>query len=1096
MKSKVRGALLIGTCLFLCLGQTRIAFPQVITGDIVGTVRDASGAVIPGAKVVLTQTNTGAERTATTDAAGDYFFNSLKPTVYSLTVSKQGFKTSTVRNIDLLVSQRPRVDVVLQVGPVSQKVTVSAKGVQLLETQTSGAGQVVTSHMLTQLPLANRDFLDEAALVPTVTLSSQSNYRVAGFWTGNSGLDISVAGMREQNVSFLLDGIETRNGRWGSENILPSVDALQEFKVDTSAYSAEYGRSSAVVINTLKAGGNLFHGDAYEFVQNSSLDANNFFRNEVGLPIPPYAQNDFGATFGGPIRKNKTFFFLSYEGFRSRAGESGEALLPSPGQWNGDLADNSAGTGVFPTNSAFCQANPGSGKCVNVINPSSGQPFPGNIIPTSMLNARALLWHPFSPTPNVASAVNSVATPAFNYTATPTILNDFNDINVRVDNNLGNKDTLYGSYSYDGVPHIVPSVMPVQGTTYPFRGQVASLTENHVFSPTIVNDFRFGYNRGKSYLQSQGAFGPNYAAQFGYTNTSANPFDFGVPQAGISGYQTIGSFPESIGSIDQDFQFTDNLNIIRGTHNLKFGADVMRERFFQITDFAGIPSFSFTGQFTGSGLGDMLLGIPFTADTSVGNSAQNLRATYTALYAEDDWRLRPSLTLNLGLRYEYQQTPWDTGNRTAWFNPAIGQQQYSILGQVRNGIMTPRYDDFAPRVGFAWSPSFSKNTVIRAAGGVFYATDYWNELQFEVIAPRYYSTQVVTSNPVTPTLSLNDLFPHVGPATTTSEPFSLDTIAKTPTVYQWNFDVQHKFNGWLLDLGYIGNRGDYLGQRENLDAASFDPTGTIPLAPREPYPQYSGILWNSNRGWSEYNGFVASVQKQISAGLSLQASYVFDKCIDLGNGDDEVAMANGNWNVYDSGNCDYAVPQRFVAGYTYMLPFGPGKHFLSGISGMGGKLLGGWQVSGITTFESGYYQDVRLPTNWMNIGPFTTNVPDKVGPTYSAQRTINNWFNINSFTFPGCPSYVPCANGDHIEGNAGRNQIESPGLNNWDIGIEKDTRINERFTTQFRAEFFDTFNHPQWGAPNSTLIPEEFGVISSLGAEGPRAIQVALKLLF
>ncbi len=1090
-------ALLAAALCFLELLVSRPAYSQMITGDILGTVHDTSGAVVPAAKVVLTQVGTGVTLTSTTDQNGNYIFPTLKPSRYNLTASKEGFETVTISDIELLVGQRPRVDVTLRVGTVAQTVTVNAGGVQLLETQTSSAGQVIQQRAIVNLPLNGRDFMQLTVLAPAVSPILAGN-SPASFWTGlgSGNASVSVAGMRESDVSYLVDGIETRNARFGSADLHPSIDALQEFKMQTDGFSAEYGRSSAVVNSTLKAGANSFHGDAYEFIRNSALDANDFFFNAQRLPIPPYAQNDFGATLGGPIVKDKTFFFLSYEGFRSRLGETGEALVPSAGQWAGDLADNSTGTGIFPTNSAFCQSNPGSSRCLNVINPTTGQPFPGNVIPTSMLDPRAQKWHQFTPSANIPSAVNSATLPLFNYAASPKIRNDFNNANIRIDQSISSKDQLYGSYTFDDVPHIIPSVMPVQGTSYPQRSQVASLTETHIFSPEIVNEARFGYNRGKTFLVSQGALGPNYATSvFGLTNTSTNPFDFGVPDANISGFSTIGSFAESIGSIDQDFQFVDNLSIIHGNQSLKTGINVIRERFFQITDFGGIPSFNFTGQFTGSGLADMLLGIPFTALTSVGNSAQELRTTFTAPYLQDDWRVRPNLTLNLGVRYEYANPPWDKYNRTEWFNPAIGQIQYSDLHQVRNGIVKPDYDNLAPRLGFAYSPGFSRNTVIRAAGGVFYSTDNWNELQFMVIAPRYFSSQSLTSNPTTPTLSLENLFPTPGTAPASSFPFSLDNMNQTPYVIEWNLDAQHTFgSNWLTDLGYVGNRGDQLPQRQNLDAASFDPTGTVPIQQRLPFPQLAGILWGYNGGWSSYNALTARVEKRTSAGLYLLGSYTYSKCLDIGNTDD-FSMTSRLFNIYDKGNCDYNAPQRAVFSYTYELPVGSGKRFLSGASGFANKLVSGWQLTGITTFQSGQYMTLGLPVDWMNIGPFSSSIPNKIGPAYPAQRTVNNWLNINSFTFPGCPSYVPCTPGVHLEGNSGRNQIEEPGINNWDLGLLKETRLSERFSTEFRAEFFNAWNHAQFGAPNGNLIPQQFGRISSMLIP-PREVQFALKLFY
>ncbi|HEX5482572.1 MAG TPA: carboxypeptidase regulatory-like domain-containing protein [Terriglobia bacterium] len=1061
-------------------------------------MRDASDAVVPDVKVVLTQMATGVQFITVTDNGGNYLFAQLKPAYYSITVSKAGFKSTTISNIDLLLGQRPRVDAVLRVGAVTQTVNVSAGGVQLLETQTSSAGMVIQQRPIVELPLNGRNFMQLTVLAPTVSPILGGNSVVAN-WTGMSSGNgsTSVAGMDEANISYLLDGIETRNARFGSEDLHPSVDALQEFRMQTDAFSAEYGRSSAIVNMTLKSGTNQFHGDAFEFVRNSALDANDFFFNSEGLAIPHYAQNDFGATLGGPIRHDKTFFFLSYEGFRSRTGAAGQALVMSPAQWKGDLADNSAGTGIFPTNSAFCQSNPGSARCIDIVNPFSGQAFPGNVIPSNLLDPRAQEWQAFSPSPNIPSAVNSPTTPLFNYAATPDTRNDFNDATIRLDDTLGAKDQLYGSYSFHDVPHIIQSVMPLAGKSFPMRSQIVSLTESHIFSPTIVNEARFGYNRGTTFLVSQGALGPNYAATvFGLTNTSTNSFDFGVPNAVMSGFTTIGSPSESIGSIDQDFQWVDNLSIAHGGHNLKTGMDIMRERFFEITDFSGVPSFRFTGQFSGSPLSEMLLGIPDTAGTAVGNSAQHLRSTYYAGYVQDDWRALSNLTLNMGIRYEYANPPYDTKNRTAWFNPAIGQLQYSDLGDVRNGIVDPDYKNVAPRLGFAYSPAFSHGTVIRGAFGVFYATESWNTMQFMVNAPRYYSAQTLTSDPVTPTLSLQNLFPPLSGASTTALPFSRYDHARTPYVLEWNYDVQHMFGrNWMADIGYVGNRGNHLTMRRNLDAAPFDPTGTIPLVQREPWPNFSGILLEDDGGFSTYNALAARLEKRTSAGLYFLGSYTYSHCLNLTSYEGEQSYAGQDTNVYNYGQCTWNVPQRAVFSYVYELPFGRGRRFFANMSGVADKLFSGWEVTGITTFAMGQFMTVTLPGNWMNIGPFTTAVPNKVGPAYPSNRTLNNWLNIDSFVYPGCPSATPCAQGLHIEGNSGRNQIEVPGVNNWDMGLMKQIQFSERVSAQFRAEFFNTWNHPQFDSPSGSLVPGTFGRIHGLLIPA-REIQFGLKLFF
>lgn len=1097
------GRLVLLVCFYLPLVYTGPAYSQSITGDILGTVQDPSGAVVPAAKVTLTGVGTGVAFTATTDDGGNYLFAQIKPGHYRLDVSKEGFQITTISDVELLVGQRPRVDIVLQVGAVTQTVEVSAGGVQLLDTQTAAMGQVIQERPIVDLPLNGRNFMQLAVLSAGVA-PILTGVSPASFWTGagNGQVTTSVAGLRESNESFLVDGIETRNARFGSVGLRPSVDAIQEFKMQTSNFSAEFGRSSAIINTTLKSGSNSLHGTLFEFLRNSDLDANDFFLNSANQSIPPFQQNNFGASFGGPIvfphlynGRDKTFFFLNYEGLRSRRGLSGTALLPSRAQLAGRLADDSAGTGIIPTSDPFCKAPPTSPKCFDLKNPSTGQPIPGNDV-SSMLNPVAQIWGPFIPTPNVSIPGGQTQIPLFNYTVSPKNRNDFNQGNVRVDHTLTSKDQIYGSYSFEDRPHAEPAVMPLQGLRFPLRNQVLAITETHNFSPTIVNEFRFGYNRSKTFLVSEGALGKNYAVDvFGFTNTSPNPFDFGVPRASFSGFQDVGSHPESIGALDEDYQFVDNVSKVLGNHNFKAGTNIIREKFFQITDFGGVPSFTFDGRFTGRGLGDFVLGDPFQAIASVGDSSQNLRTNWWAFYLQDDWRIRPALSLNIGVRYEHAGTPHDLANRTQWFDPAVARPVTSKSGGVRNGVVDPDWNDFGPRVGLSYSPHFLKDTVFRGSFGVFYATDNWNELQFLVIGPDFFSSQTLNSDPKTPTISLANVFPLGALGGGTSNPFSIDKRNRTPYVQEWALDAQHIFGkNWVVDLGYIGNTGQKLWQRRNQNIASEDPTGTIPITLREPYPQFSWILVTYGGGWSNYNGLTLRVEKRVSAGLYLLSSYTWSHALDLG-GTDEFSASSANFKVLDKGNSTFDVRHRLVFSYLYELPFGGNKRFLSGASGVVNRLAGGWKINGITTFSTGQYKTAGLPFDWPDLGAFSQSRPDQIGNPYPGNQSYTNWLDAGAFVVPGCPTIDPCTPGRHVQGNSARNSLEMPGINNWDFQIMKETRVSEKLAAQFRAEFFNGWNHTQFGDASTDLVPGQFGRIGGLRID-PREIQFGLKLLW
>ena len=995
----------------------------------------------------------------------------------------------------------------MQIGTAKQSVEVSAGGVQLLETQTSSAGQVIESQPIVGLPLNGRNFMQLAVLSAAVAPPAVGYFSSpAAYFTGTQPGQVTViaVGLRESNVSYLVNGIETRQAKFGTVGIRPSIDAIQEFKMQTSNFSAEVGRSSAVVNISLKSGTNSLHGTAFEFLRNNSLDANNFFLNLAGAPIPPYQQNDFGISLGGPLvfpriynGRNKTFFFVNYEGFRSRKGLSGTALVPSPAQLAGNLADDSGGTGIFPTNSSFCLANPASSKCLDVINPATGQPFAGNVIPSNKLDPIAQKWIPFIPVPNVAIQAGQVVIPSFNYTASPKEQNDFSQFNTRVDHAIGSKDQIFGSFSYDDRPHNTPSVMPFQGLETPLRDLLLAVGETHIFSPNIVNELRFGYNRSRTDLYSQGANGTTDFARtvFGLKNTSPNPVDFGVPEAFIGGFAGLGSgFTNPNASTDQDYQWVDNLSIVHGRHHLTMGINYIHEKYFSLTDVNGIPYVGFDGPYSHASLADFLLGDVTQATASVGDGSQNLRQNYYAGFLQDDWRLRPNFTINLGLRYEYFQTPYDISSKTAFFDPGVRDVVYSRDGGVRNGIVDPDWNNFGPRVGFAYSPGFLRNTVFRGSFGIFYATDNWNELQFENLAPRFLSSQTLNGDPVTPSLFLSDLFPvgQLGGGTLT--PFSLDKRNRTPYVQEWAFDVQHSFaKDWLLDLGYMGNTGQKLYQRRDLNVPTPDPTGTIPIEDRRPYPDFGQILLAYNGGWSSYNALTLRAEKRISGGLYFLGSYTYSHALDLGYTDD-VSASSCCFKMLDKGNSNNDVRHRVVLSYLWELPFGRNQRFLSSAPGALGRFVGGWKVNGITTFSTGQYQTAAFLFDWPNLGYWNSR-PDRVGNPIPSNQYYDNWLNINAYVVPGCPTSDPCTPGNHVQGNAGRNNLLMPGLNNWDIALMKDTKVNERFMIEFRSEFFNAWNHTQFGPAFNWLVPGEFGRITSLRVD-PREIQFGLKLVW
>jgi hypothetical protein len=1076
--------------LALCCASA--VFGQAITGDLSINVSDPNGAGVTQAHLTLTNVQENTTATAETNSFGGYEFPQLKPGVYSLDVNAKGFQPQHISDITVQLAQRAAVNVRLTLGTVSETVTVSAAADTLLNAESATAGQVLQQHTIETLPLNGRNFIQLAQLSAGTTPIGSGN-SPASTWTGRSDQTISIEGLRESNTSYLVNGIETRNARFGNAGIRPDPDAIQEFNVQRGFFTPEYGGSASIVNTTLRSGTNSLHMTAFDLVRNKVFDANDYFANAAGQNSPPpFTQNQFGATASGPIvlpklynGRDKLFFLFNYEGFRQREGLNLTGLYPSAAQLAGNLADNSAGTGIFPTSSSFCQANPGSVHCGDVLNPATGRPFLNNQIPASFLSPISQKAIPFIPAPNVAINPSSLTFPTFNTFGSPKQINNFDQYNARIDYHLSSKDAIYGSYSNSDEPLYVPSLQVLGGTNNPLKDQLWTATWVRIISPSIVNEFRFGHNDTSTFKLEEGADGPNYAADtFGLKNTSTNPFDFGVPSFGISGFGGVGSFSEAIGADEENYQYVDNLTINHGHHNFKIGFQIMHEKYFEITDFGGVPSFGFDGRFTGlnNGLGDFLLGVPYTATTSVGDSSQNMVSNYYGGYLADNWRITPKLTLNLGLRYEFQPYPREINGRAEFFDFATGKEVIAGHG-VRPEIVDPDYNNFAPRLGLAYQ--LNKNTVIRAGGGIYYSTDNANELQFEIVGAPFYSSQTLNAT-TSPTISLTSLFPAAGVGASFN-PFTLNLHNRTPYISQWTFDVQHTFaSNNFIEVGYAGSTGQKLPQRFNPDSGTIDPTDTIPLAQRQPFPQFNGfILMSDNRGWSSYQAMTVRYEHRFNSGLYLLGAYTWSKALDLGNTDD-FSMISADFKTFDRGHADYDVPHRFVASYTYALPIGRGKPFLGNLNRAGDLLVGGWQLNGITTFSAGQYHTISTAQFWPNISPtFNTSVPNVIGNPTANQDPRGFWFDAAAFAYPP----------NHVEGNAGRNQFETPGIANWDMSLFKDIAFTERLRAQLRFEAFNLFNHTQFGVPNMTWGSPTFGRITSTQVDA-RRLQLGLRLSF
>lgn len=1061
---------------------------QVITGSAVITVTDTTGASIPGANLVLTSESTGEKLAGVTHADGSYTYSSLQPGQYTLSVVAPGFKSASYTNIDVNIGESIGVPVHMVIGAVKQSVVVSAEAGSLLNSHSASVGQVIQSRTIQQLPLNGRNFV-QLLFLSTGAAPVGQGTSPSTTWTGRSDTTVILGGLRETDVSYLVNGIETRNARFGTPGLFLSPDAIQEFRVQRTTFGAEFGLSAAVVNMTLRSGTNKLHGDVFELNRNRDYAANNYFLNQQGLARPPFNQNNFGATLAGPVvipklynGKNHSFFMFNFEGFRQNQGTVITGTYPSRAQLGGDLADDSTGTGIYPLGSAFCGDNRGSPKCADIVNPYTGLSYPGNVIPASQLNSIDQLALPYIPTPNISVAAGAPNFPAYNTIASPSITQNTNQYNARIDQTLTPKDSFYATFSDYNSKLFTPSLQPLGAYSTPIADHLWTATYNHIFTSNAMNTFRLGLNDSVEFLNPVTASGPDYARSlFKLMNTDTNPLTFGIPDFGITGFSGIGSWGEAVGAQQLNYQMTDNVSILKGSHDYMAGVELIHSRFKQNTDVNANPGFTFDGRYTGTqlsgfGLGDFLLGIPYQASGAAGDSEQNLHTNYYGVYARDNWQATHHLTLSYGLRYEYALPPVESQNRQGYFDLNTGQEVYAGDG-VRRSIVKPDYTDIAPRVGFAWTLPFLRNAVLRGGFGVYYGTANWNELQFSIVGTKFYQVQTLNGDPTKPTLSMNNMLPPLSTSLNTT-PFTLDPNNRTPYYEQWSLDIQKVFGDkYLVEIGYDGNIGKDLPQRRNANAATIDPTGTVPINSREPYPNYGYILQNWNEGASNWNALTAKVERRYQNGLSFLGSLTYENAIDQGITDDFSAISR-DFRQYDRGHSDYDVPLRFVLSGTYDLPFGRGKRFAASAPLVVNDLVGGWQLNTITTLSAGQYSTATLPTDWLNIGAFSQSRPNVQWSLVAKGRRIpTQYFNPAAFTYPST----------HIEGDVGRNTLEQPGYSDVDLSLFKSDRIYKRATLQLRFEFFNVLNHTQFYGAN-TQLGSGFGEISSTRA--PRIIQL------
>lgn len=1062
MRSKILFLSALMLCAFSVFGQTQ-------RSTIRGTISDPNGAVVPGAAVRVVNITTNESRGTVSDEEGAYAISLLPPGTYEVTIEANGFQRVVVPQVVLQVNQELRVDGRLQVGEVKNTVDNLLEPAPLLKRDSVSLGTVIQERQIVDLPLDGRNFYELNLLVPGAVPPAPGS---AGSVRGDFAF--SVNGAREDSNNFLLDGVYNVDPKLNTFAVKPPVDAIQEFESATSTYDAAFGRNPGAQVNVvLKSGSNDFHGSLYAFHRNAALDARNFFA-PADEPKPKYIRNQFGFSLGGPIKRDKTFFFADYEGTRSREGQTRITNVPTLAERSGDFSQSLLG---IPRN------------------PLTGLPFDDGVIPSFFIHPVGSAIAALYPLPNRP-------VPFANFVSSPVQRDDNDHFDARVDHLFSNATTLVMRYSFGDRRFFEPfagpalTAIPGFGNEVPRRSQNAMVGLTHVFSPRFVNDARLAFNRvASSVLQENQGTSINRAV--GLPELSPDPRDFGLSFITITGFSPLGhegNNPQS--TVTNTFQILDTASYITGQHLLKFGVDIrtVQQNGFRDVQSRGLLNFT-PFAFTGVALADLLLGFPTVTGGARVDNAQHLRAESYHFFINDSFRVRRNLTLAAGLRYEYNSPPVDSTDRATLYDAVT----HSLVPVGTAGMPRAGYDadknNFAPRVGLAWSLGDEGKTVLRAGYGIYYDTSPLAPGEALYFNRPFFDFNLFFSVPQLLLLTLSDPFPALFPIPLPDSAQAVQRDLRTPYMQHWNLNVQQGLgNNCVVELAYVGSKGTKLLSARDLNQPppSALPPG-LPFVPR-PDPQFDEINTIESRASSNYHSFQARVQQRLSFGLGMLASYTWSKSIDDGsNFFPSAGDPNYPQNSFDlraeRGRSNFDVRHRLSVSYVYDLPFGKGRKYVS--DGGWSTVLTGWQTSGILQLQSGRPFTVALSREFDNSGTgisalgFGANDrPNVVRSPELENPSADRWFDATAFVIPPAGTF----------GNAGRNILDGPGYQSFNMALSKNTALSERFKLQFRTEVFNLFNHPNFNLPDNFMFSPTFGRVTS--ARDPRHIQFGLKLLF
>ncbi len=1064
------------------------------TASIQGLVKDQSDAVLVAAQVTVTNLDTGLRREASTNYTGLYSVPTLPVGRYRITASLAGFSPAEVAEIKLDVGQAARIDFSLKPGAVTDRVEVSATAA-LIDSETATVGQVIDNKRIVELPLNGRNYLELARLTAGTAPARGSRPQSEGVF--------SAGGQHGYQVQVNIDGVDNSTTYSGgpigfeAQAVKPSVDAVGEFRVVTNNLSAEYGtRMGGQVFVNIKSGTNAVHGTAFEFLRNSALDGTNFFANRNAAAKPAYKQNQFGGTVGGPVRKDKTFFFASFEGTRTRLGRSFISTVPVTEVRNGD----------------FSRIRPVFDPATTVGTAASftRQQFPGNIVPRNRWDPLFPKLLELYPLPTDNSRI------ANNYFFSPSEKNDVDSYDVKGDHNLSDNSRLSVRYSRRDRDRFEPGPLPLPAdgglaTTTSILSHSVAAAHTATFGPSLTNEFRFGLTRMLTNFDIP--YDKPLYDEYGIKGIPKVNFstsnDHGLSRFTPGGYAELGSrsFWPNTNNL-QLYQFTDTLYKSWGKHSLRVGGEFRRDNVFRNAARFARGQFAFAREFTanpanrgatGDGLAEFMLGL--ASGGSLGNeNGENIWTNTLSAFVQDDWKVTPRLTLNLGVRYDVFFAPTFPDGRVSAFEldfantgPAAQLKQTRFANGACN--CDNDFNNFAPRLGFAYR--LNNKTVVRAGAGLIYARADSVQTQYargQNQAPDFVEIGFGTIDRINARLTLSGGFPAVQlPATVVPGPNQVGIEAPSrylPNQYsqQWFFDIQRElpFNV-VWTVGYNGN-----GTRKMLTALNYNlpydiAPSPVPLANRRVWGFYNAVNQQVPLGNLNYNGLIAKLEKRFSKGLTFLGAYTWSHAIDntdeVGN-NDGVAVLKPWDRGLNRANALTDARHNFVLSSTYELPFGRGKRWMAKAGRPADLVLGGWQISGILGRTSGLPFTVTTSGGITNAGGADRPNRLRDGALPADRRSIDGWFDVSAFQVQ--PNYT--------YGNSGRNILVGPALSNIDFSLAKTFSLTERFRLQFRAESFNATNTPYFGLPAANINTPGAGAITSAGE--PRRVQFGLKLQF